>query len=81
MRPSPSTLVQRVSLKNYKSIADCDVLLRPLTFLVGPNGAGKSNFLDALRFVADTKVVERGSLVSDHVCWRFYLTKLVTSLE
>lgn len=26
----------------------------PLTFLVGPNGAGKSNFLDALRFVADS---------------------------
>lgn len=25
-----------------------------LTFLVGPNGAGKSNFLDALRFVADS---------------------------
>jgi predicted ATPase len=45
--------VKRVRLKNYKSIADCDVFLRPLTFLVGPNGAGKSNFLDALRFVTD----------------------------
>jgi predicted ATPase len=41
-------------LKNYKSIAACDVQLGPLTFLVGPNGAGKSNFLDALRFVADS---------------------------
>lgn len=41
-------------LKNYKSIAACDVRLGPLTFLVGPNGAGKSNFLDALRFVADS---------------------------
>ncbi len=53
MKPSPSTFVTRVSLKNYKSIADCDVSLRPLTFLVGPNGAGKSNFLDSLRFVTD----------------------------
>lgn len=43
----------RVSLKNYKSIADCDVRLRSLTFLVGPNGSGKSNFLDSLRFVTD----------------------------
>lgn len=42
-----------VRLKNYKSIAACDVELGPLTFLVGPNGSGKSNFLDALRFVAD----------------------------
>lgn len=48
-----STFITRIVLKNYKSIAACDVLLRPLTFLVGPNGAGKSNFLDALRFVAD----------------------------
>jgi predicted ATPase len=48
-----STFITRVVLKNYKSIADCDVNLRPLTFLVGPNGAGKSNFLDALRFVTD----------------------------
>ena len=43
----------RVILKNYKSIAACDVEFGSLTFLVGPNGSGKSNFLDALRFVAD----------------------------
>ena len=48
-----STFITRVVLKNYKSIAACDVQLGPLTFLVGRNGAGKSNFLDALRFVAD----------------------------
>ncbi len=48
-----SAFITRVVLKNYKSIAVCDVRLGPLTFLVGRNGAGKSNFLDALRFVAD----------------------------
>jgi predicted ATPase len=48
------TFLERVSLANYKSIAACDVRLGSLTFLVGPNGAGKSNFLDALRFVADS---------------------------
>ena len=48
------TLITKVALKNYKGIASCDVTLGPLTFLVGPNGAGKSNFLDALRFVADS---------------------------
>ena len=53
--------IQRVVLQNYKSIAACDVELRPLTILVGPNGAGKSNFLDALRFVSDSL---RGTL--DH---------------
>jgi len=46
--------VQRVILRNYKSIRQCDVSLGPLTLLVGPNGSGKSNFLDALRFVAES---------------------------
>jgi predicted ATPase len=45
--------IQRVRLRNYKSIASCDVALRSLVFLVGPNGAGKSNFLDALRLTRD----------------------------
>ena len=45
--------LRRVIVKNYKSIAVCNVELGRLTFLVGPNGSGKSNFLDALRFVAD----------------------------
>ncbi|HMQ14043.1 MAG TPA: AAA family ATPase [Candidatus Competibacter phosphatis] len=48
--------LRRVKLKNYKSIAACDVQLGPLTFLVGPNGSGKSNFLDALHFVRDALV-------------------------
>jgi len=48
-----TAFIQRVCLRNYKSIAACEVCLRPLTFLVGPNGSGKSNFLDALLFAAD----------------------------
>ena len=52
MNPTDSTAITRVCLRNYKSIAACDVELPPLTFLVGPNGSGKSNFLDALRFTA-----------------------------
>jgi predicted ATPase len=45
--------LRRVVIRNYKSIAACDVALSNLTFLVGPNGSGKSNFLDAIRFVTD----------------------------
>lgn len=43
----------RVVLRNYKSIAACDVHLGKLTYLVGLNSSGKSNFLDALHFVRD----------------------------
>ncbi len=46
--------IRRVTIRNYKSIAASQVDLHPLMFLVGPNGSGKSNFLDALRFVADS---------------------------
>jgi predicted ATPase len=60
VRPKEETKVpdaaflKRVVLKNYRSIADCDVHLHSLMFLVGPNGSGKSNFLDGLRLVADS---------------------------
>ena len=60
-----STFITRVVLKNYKSIAACDVRLQPLTFLVGRNGSGKSNFLDALRFVADALNSSLGHAIRD----------------
>jgi predicted ATPase len=44
--------ISRMRLRNYKSIARCDVALGPLTVLIGPNASGKSNFLDALAFLA-----------------------------
>ncbi len=52
--PSGRFFLECASIKNYKSIEACSVRLKPLTILIGPNGAGKSNFLDALRFVADS---------------------------
>lgn len=51
MEQRPVPFVSRVRLRNYKSIAECDVRLGPLTILVGPNGSGKSNFLQALAFL------------------------------
>ncbi|HEY5315818.1 MAG TPA: AAA family ATPase, partial [Pirellulales bacterium] len=52
LRPS-EPFVRRIRIRNFKSIALCDVELKRLTVLVGRNGSGKSNFLDALRFVVD----------------------------
>ena len=67
--PSPVPFISRVRIKNYKSIASCDVRLGPLTILVGPNGSGKSNFLDALAFTTralettpEEAIDERGGL-------------------
>lgn len=49
----PVPAVKRIIVKNYKSIAACDVELGAISLLVGPNGSGKSNFIDALRLVSD----------------------------
>ena len=46
--------IWRITLRNYKSIASCKIDLPRLAFLIGPNGSGKSNFLDSLRFTADS---------------------------
>lgn len=63
------SFLTRVRLRNYKSIAACDVKLGALTYLVGQNGSGKSNFLDALHLVRDAltgsldnAINERGGL-------------------
>ena len=58
-------LLTRVRLRNYKSIAACDVSPAPLSFLAGPNGSGKSNFLDALRFVAEALRSSLGDALSE----------------
>lgn len=49
----PGPFLRKLSIRNYKSIAACQVSLKALTILVGRNGSGKSNFLDAVRFVTD----------------------------
>jgi predicted ATPase len=48
-----TTFVRRLQVRGFRSLANCDVCLGPLTVLVGFNASGKSNVLDALRFVAD----------------------------
>jgi predicted ATPase len=49
-----SPFIHRIILRNYKSIASCQLDLPKLAFLIGPNGSGKSNFLDSFRFVSDS---------------------------
>lgn len=73
-KPWAPPFISRVRLRNYKSIAECDVRLGPLTILVGPNGSGKSNFLDALAFIAralettpNEAISERGG-IAEIVC-------------
>jgi predicted ATPase len=43
-----------LSAENFRSFRAMKVALNPLNVLVGPNEAGKSNFLDLIRFLADS---------------------------
>jgi predicted ATPase len=62
---SSTIFLSRVVLRNYKSIAACDVTLGSLTFLVGANGSGKSNFLDALHLVRDALTSSLDNAISE----------------
>ncbi len=44
-------MLKRIRLTDFKSFADEQIELAPLTLLVGANASGKSNFLDAIRFL------------------------------
>ena len=67
--------ITRLAVKNYRSLKNVDVALRPLTVLVGENGTGKSNLIDVLRFVRDAftsgleqALLMRGGMSALH-CW------------
>jgi len=47
------TYITHLRVRNFRSLANIDLALEPLTVFVGPNGAGKSNIVDVLRFVRD----------------------------
>jgi len=43
-------LLERIEIKNYKSIRDASLDLRNVNIFIGANNAGKSNFLDFINF-------------------------------
>ncbi len=45
--------IDKVTVKNFRNLAEVEVPLRPGTVIVGENRVGKSNFIHALRLVLD----------------------------
>ena len=43
----------RLQVKNFRSLADVSIDVRPINVLFGPNGSGKSTLLEAIRLVKD----------------------------
>lgn len=47
---------RRITIRNYRALANVDLELRPINVFFGPNAAGKSTLLDSLWFVRDCAV-------------------------
>ena len=45
-------MLKRIKIQGFKSLANVEVNLDPLSVLIGPNASGKSNFLDALHLLS-----------------------------
>ena len=54
-----NVFLEKVHIKNFLSLRDVELPLKPLTVLVGPNASGKSNVLNALVFFNQLMVADR----------------------
>lgn len=45
-------MLQRLRVRNFKSLREVSADLAPLSILFGPNGSGKSNFLEAIQLLS-----------------------------
>ncbi|MEM4203558.1 MAG: AAA family ATPase [Candidatus Methanomethylicaceae archaeon] len=53
-------MINRVSVKGYKSLSNTSLTLQPLTIITGQNAVGKSNLFDALHLLS--RIVRTSSL-------------------
>jgi predicted ATPase len=58
-------LLHKLHIKNYRSIAEATVELRPFTMLVGANGSGKSNLL---KLLVHLSTMPNGGALTKHLC-------------
>ncbi|HOF62557.1 MAG TPA: AAA family ATPase [Candidatus Latescibacteria bacterium] len=60
--------LRKLTVKNFRCLADVELDFRPINVLFGPNGAGKTTFLDAIWFVHDCAIfgVSKASAERSH---------------
>ena len=50
--------LEQINIKNFLSLRNVTLSLKPLTVLVGPNASGKSNILSALNLLNTMTIAE-----------------------
>ena len=53
--------INRIAIKNYKSLKNLELNFKPLMVFVGPNNAGKSNIFDCLQFLMQLVTMEHSA--------------------
>ena len=48
------SLINKISLKNFKAFKDAEIEIKPITILVGPNNGGKSSFIQSILLIQQT---------------------------
>src|SRR6266446_9650340 len=63
-----SASLARLTVRNYRSLADLSLDISPVSVFFGPNGAGKSTILDTIWFFRDCAIrgVELASSTRSH---------------
>jgi predicted ATPase len=56
-------MIEKLWVKNYRSLKDVRVEFGKITVLVGLNGSGKSTLLDVLHFVSDALLLGLDSAI------------------
>jgi predicted ATPase len=56
-------MLDQIHIRNYKSLRDVALDLRPFNVLIGPNNAGKSNVFDCLRLFSELTRSQQGEPV------------------
>ena len=59
-------MIERVVIKNYKSVREASVALEPLNVLIGSNGVGKSNFISFFEITKSIFQQRFGVYTMDH---------------
>ena len=52
-------LLRTLAVKDFRSLVDVQLPLKPLNIIIGPNASGKSNLFKALRYLQDVVVEEK----------------------